>query len=215
MAAHPIIMNAWQNLRREEVPGLVKSFSRYYLLAALPVVAIVSVLGREIVEVLVGEEFREGYRIIPWVLGGTAAWGLAMYGHKGFELLEKTRLMFVLVVVCALLNVLLNLVFVPRYGFTAAAVTTFAGYALYPVLVFVLTRRGLPWHIPWRTAAVSAAAALAGAATARVVANAVAVYVPVAAVVVCGGAAGVAAYAVLVRIAGELNPPAGVIKEDE
>lgn len=205
MAAHPIIMNAWQRMRREDVPGAIRSFSRYYLLAALPVVAVVSVLGREIVQLLVGEAFHEGYRVVPWVLGGTAAWGLAMYGHKGFELLEQTGRMFALVAVSAVVNVVLNLLFVPRFGFVAAAVSTFVGYALYPVLVWFVSRSGLRWELPWRTALVAAVSAGGAAFVARWVANATAGRLPAFAVLLVGAAAGFAVYGVLVGSAGEIG----------
>jgi len=205
MAAHPIIMNAWQGLKREEIPGIVKSFSRYYLIAALPVVAIVSALGREIVQVLLGPEFRSGYTVIPWVLGGAAVWGLGMYGHKGLELLEKTRLMFALVAVSAVVNLVLNIVFVPRYGFIAAAISTFVCYLLYPVMVYVVTRRGIRWEIPWKTVFVSSVGALIAAVCARLVAGVTAGNLPVLVVIVLSALAGLVAYAIVIMATGEIR----------
>ncbi len=59
--------------------------------------------------------------------------------------------MFGLVAICCVVNVLLNLIIVPRYGYHGAAVTTFASYLLYPVMVYCVTRRYLAWVIPWRS----------------------------------------------------------------
>jgi O-antigen/teichoic acid export membrane protein len=205
MAAHPIIMNAWQGLKREEIPGIVKSFSRYYLIAALPVVAIVSALGREIVQVLLGPEFRSGYTVIPWVLGGAVVWGLGMYGHKGLELLEKTRLMFALVTVSAVVNLVLNIVFVPLYGFIAAAISTFVSYLLYPVLVYGVTRRGIPWNIPWKTLFISVLGALIAAVCARLVAGVTTGYLPALVTVISGALAGLIVYAVVILATGEIR----------
>ena len=74
-----------------------------------------------------------------------------MYGHKGIKLLEKTGVMFVLVIVCCVTNIGLNLIVVPRYGYFGAAVTTMVSHGLYPIMVYWVTRRYLEWIIPWRS----------------------------------------------------------------
>jgi O-antigen/teichoic acid export membrane protein len=161
-AAVPLIMDAWESGHRERIHRVISTFSRYYLLTSVPVVAFSTVFARQIAALFLGESFRRGYTIIPWVLFGVFLWNFAMYGHKGLKLREKTGVMFVLVAVCCVVNFLLNLVLVPKYGYNGAAVSTFVGYALYPVLVHWVTRRYLAWSIPWGSAARIAAAGLAG-----------------------------------------------------
>jgi len=151
MAAHPLVINAWEKADRSAIPGMIAALSRFYIIAVIPVVFFVGAFSRELAGVLLGTEYREGYVIIPFVLAGHMIWGLSMYGQKGFELLEKTRVMLVLVALCAACNILLNLVFVPMYGYFAAAVTTFVSYSLYPFMVYRMSRSLLPWRLPWRT----------------------------------------------------------------
>ena len=52
---------------------------------------LVTVFSPEIARLLLGSEFCGGYTIMPIVLAGASAWGLSMFGHKGLELQEKTR----------------------------------------------------------------------------------------------------------------------------
>ena len=150
-AAHPLIVNAWEGGNKERIQEVIATCSRYFLLVTLPVGAFASVFSRQIMSVLVGEAFREGYVIVPLVSGGMILFNFGMYGHKGIKLLEKTGLLFAMVLVCAAANVGLNMVLVPLYGYFGAAVATFFSYGLYPVMVFWVTRRHLPWLIPWRT----------------------------------------------------------------
>lgn len=150
-AALPLIVNAWEQGHRSRIQNVISNFSRYYLLSAVPLVAFTVVFSREIAGVFLGEGFREGYRIMPFVLASALVWNFAMYGHKGIKLLEKTRVMLVLVIICCVTNIGLNLIFVPRYGYFGAAVTTMASHALYPVMVYFVTRRYLEWIIPWRS----------------------------------------------------------------
>jgi len=123
--------------------------------------------------------------------------GFSMYGHKGLELAERTHVMFALVTVSAACNVALNLIFVPLYGYTAAAVTTVAGYLLYPVLVHRATRRHVPWLIPWREIMVSAGAGVVALAAGAVVRRAAGDLHPVL-VIAATGLATLGAYAALV-----------------
>ncbi len=163
-AAVPLIVDAWETGHRERIQSVISSFSRYYLITSVPVVVYTIVFGREIATVFLGEAFREGYTIIPYILGGSFLWNFAMYGHKGIKLLEKTNVMFVLVSICCVVNVLLNFIFVPKYGYQGAAVNTFVSYALYPVMVYRVTRSYLEWKIPWRSIVNVAVAGLAAAA---------------------------------------------------
>ena len=55
------------------------------------------------------------------------------------------------VLICAATNVMLNLYFIPHYGYLGAAVTTLVSFLLYPVLVYFGTRRDIAWRIPWKS----------------------------------------------------------------
>ena len=74
-----------------------------------------------------------------------------MYGHKGLEIRGRTRTMLGYVLICAATNVVVNLYFIPRYGYLGAAVTTLISFLLYPVLVYFGTRGDIAWRIPWRS----------------------------------------------------------------
>jgi O-antigen/teichoic acid export membrane protein len=159
-ASYPLIITAWEKGNRDNISSIISEFSRYYLLMLLPVAMVIGIFSREIVAIVLGEQFRSGYTIFPYVLGGMMLWGLGMIGHKGLEILEKTRLMLLLVVAAAGLNVVLNLVLIPRYGYNGAAAATFLSYLVYPLLVYLVSAKGIAWRLPWRSVGRTAAAAL-------------------------------------------------------
>jgi O-antigen/teichoic acid export membrane protein len=150
-AAHPLLMKAagGTDIKKERLQTLITSFSRYFLLVAFPVAAFVGVFSREVATVFLGAAFREGHVIIPIILFGVLAWNFSMYGHKGLEIRGWTRTMLGYVLICAATNVVLNLCFIPRYGYLGAAVTTLISFLLYPVLVHSGTRKDIAWRIPW------------------------------------------------------------------
>ena len=194
LAAHPIIMDAWEHNRHDDIPAVVARFCQYHLVVTAPVVSFVWVYGAEIVTLALGAEFREGHRIIPVLLAGNVAWGLAMYSNKGLELKEKTNLLLLLILISSIVNVGLNFAIVPRFGYYGAAVTTMISFMLYPALAYFVTKPHVPWRVPWVGAfkcAFCAAVAAVPFWGARVLLSD---HVPDIVYVVVGGLAGLAVY---------------------
>jgi O-antigen/teichoic acid export membrane protein len=202
LAAHPLIVGAWESRERPRIQEIISTFSRCFMLCALPLAVFAGVFARDLGGFLLGEPFRAGYPVVPVVIAGLLAWNFGFYGHKAIKLLERTRLMVVLVTVCALCNIALNIALVPRYGYMGAAWTTLASMSLYPFMVFVVTKRFLPWRVPWASMARTAAAAAAAGAVAGIVVPAM----PSLARLVLGFAVGAAVYGAGVAVLGEVRP---------
>lgn len=150
-AAHPLLMKAGAavSTKKREVQKLITIFSRYFLIVALPVMMYVLVLSKELADIFLGAAYREGNVVLPIVLCGLLAWYFAMFGHKGLELREKTNKMFMYVMICTATKILLNVFFIPQYGYIAAAVATLICFLIYPILVYLGTRSDIKWEIPW------------------------------------------------------------------
>ncbi len=67
-------------------------------------------------------------------------WQAAMIIHKPFELLLKQKTMVILILISLFANISLNLIFVPRYGFQAAAVSSLVSVCLYIMLNLFLSK---------------------------------------------------------------------------
>jgi O-antigen/teichoic acid export membrane protein len=205
IAAQPIIMSAWERGDRERIGPLIGIFSRYYIIAIVPLVALVSVFKREIVGVMLGEDFHEGYTIVPFLLAGIAVWGLSIFAHKGFEIVERTTALFRWVMVSVVLNVALNLIFVPRFGYQAAAVTSLVSYFSYLLLIHRATRVVIPWQIPRATILRTLAAALVASTLLEALRLALAPRAPTLVVLIVGFLVGSILYILLLVLMKELR----------
>lgn len=150
-AAHPLLMKAGTSFanQKEEIQKLITAFSRYFLIIAFPVMIYVTILFKELADIFLGLEYRRGGIILPIVLYGLLAWRFAIFGHKGLEFREKTNIMFMYVMICTGVKIVLNILFVPRYGYIAAAVATLICFFIYPILVYWGTKSDIEWIIPW------------------------------------------------------------------
>jgi O-antigen/teichoic acid export membrane protein len=151
-ASYPLLMKTleYKSGDKHRAQQIIAMFSRYYLLVSAPIYIFLSVFSKEIVSIFLDEAYREGHIIIPIILFGYLAWNLAMFGHKGLEIEGRTKTMLLYVIICAFLNLALNFLFVPFFGYVGAAITSLVGLVLYPILIFVGTRKIFPWKLPWK-----------------------------------------------------------------
>jgi len=120
-------------------------------LVGVPVIVLLSLFNAEIVFLFLGDEFRDGYVIIPIISLGFLAWNFGMLAHKGLEFVEKTRMIFFSILFCVIINIILNVMFIPKFGYIAAAFATLISYLFYPVLTYNLAPFYLKWKIPWQS----------------------------------------------------------------
>ncbi|MBN2170831.1 MAG: polysaccharide biosynthesis protein [Candidatus Krumholzibacteriota bacterium] len=167
----PVTMNLWSEKGPEETRRGLQDFLRWYLLIALPVLFGVWALGGNLIGLMAGEEWLPAAAVLPWVLAAKVIYGAYYPAMAGLYLSKKTGLIALFLGGAALLNVLLNLVFIPgatiipgrlaipALGMTGAAITTLIAYAFYVLGGGLLSRRHLRLDFPWRSFAAYLAAA--------------------------------------------------------
>ena len=94
----------------------------------------------EAVMVLGGEDYMTGvYCVPPIVLGVLCQYVYTHYVNIELHL-KKTKFVSMGTIFAALLNIVLNAIFIPQYGFVAAAYTTFFSYVCLLFVHFGITR---------------------------------------------------------------------------
>lgn len=123
----------YKRIRSKEYDNMGRVVVFSVLLVAVIVVGII-IFGPEIISILAPEEYKSALKVIPPV----AVSVVFMYSYNLFANIEfyfeKKKFVLIGSVVSAILNVILNFIFIPKYGFVAAAYTTLACYILYCVL---------------------------------------------------------------------------------
>jgi len=147
----PMVMSAWENQGREATEKTLAMMTRLFLTLCLPAAAGLSLMARPFVALLTAEAYHEGYRIVGYVAFSSFAWGLFMIANMGSLIKKDTRRIAINQGVAASVNLGLNLVLVPRFGFVAAGITTLVGYAVLLALQAHTSRPHLTWLFPFKT----------------------------------------------------------------
>jgi len=153
LAAGPISMNIWEKEGKEKSKLFLSKLTRYFLIVCVPAVIGLSVLSKPIMEILTGHEYFEGYKIIPFVTLGALFLGLQQRFQAGFIFYKRTGFITFSIVASGLLNVVLNFLLIPKYGYIAAAFTTFISYSFLLFLMIIVSRRFFIWKFPFKSLA--------------------------------------------------------------
>jgi O-antigen/teichoic acid export membrane protein len=120
-----------------------------------------SLLVEHAITLIAGAEYREAYRITPWVVGGYVCAGLYLIPTNLLFWRQQTRVFPLVTLTAGVANIGLNLWLVPRYGAIAAAWSTLAAYAILLILTWRSAERLHPFPYEYRRLGLMAGLALA------------------------------------------------------
>lgn len=107
----------------------------------------------------IGSDFREGVNIVPVVLLANLVMGIFFNLSIWYKLTNKTRYGAVLVIMGALITVIINALFIPRYGYVASAWAHLICYTTMVIVSYAWSRKH--YAIPYQTGRILAYIGLA------------------------------------------------------
>jgi len=142
-AISPFYFRTAANLQDAQI--LLPRVATYYLFfLAWGAIALIGLSSDILFLIAADKSFHEAYQVIPWVVFGFFARGfyfifvMAVYYSKDLKLLS------VITIIALGINIALNFIFIPRYGYMAAAVTTFVAFAFQAAAMYFYAQRCYP-----------------------------------------------------------------------
>jgi O-antigen/teichoic acid export membrane protein len=152
----PTLSKLYDEGRMEEVRTHLRYSLKYLLAVAIPFVFGAAVLAEPVLRVFSTAEIAsEGYSVVPLVALGTLFTIAFVPVRYGVILVKKTRITATIWVACAVVNLGLNILVVPRWGILGAAITTLIAYGLALGLTAYFGFREFRFPIDWRFVAKS------------------------------------------------------------
>ena len=119
----------------------IHSFSVYYIVIFAFVVLGLLFIAPDVVLLLGGKQYLEASYSVPAIMVSFAFLFLYSLYVNVEQFMKITKGMAAATTCCALVNVLFNLVFIPLYGYIAAAYTTMAGYFLMLLFHYAIIKK--------------------------------------------------------------------------
>jgi len=155
LAMFPLAVRAFETDGREAAQEQMRSNASMLLAVGVPCVVGMTVLAPGLAQCFLGKSFREAATaIIPFVALGAFLAGLKAYHFDAaFQFAHRTIEQVWIVLVVALVNIVLNLLAIPRYGINGAAGASVIAYVVSISLTVWFGRRHFRLPFPLRACA--------------------------------------------------------------
>lgn len=155
-AAEPFFFSKSEEKNARKLYADVMTF---FVVAGLFIFLLVT-LYLEYFILFIGSGFREGVHIVPVVLAANLVMGIFFNLSIWYKLTNKTHFGAILVLLGAGITIVVNVLFIPKFGYVASAWAHLLCYSTMVVLSYAWSRKHFP--IPYRTGRILSYMALAG-----------------------------------------------------
>lgn len=145
--SYPSILNAWNSGNKNKTVELISQAVRHLLIISIPAIFGISVLAESLAKLVLEPSYVEGYVVMKWVAIGMTFLGLTEYSNKYWELEVNTKIIFKYSLISGAINIILNIILIPIFGYKVAAVTTAVGFFVYFLLSFWGSRNYFRWTL--------------------------------------------------------------------
>ncbi|WP_417483969.1 lipopolysaccharide biosynthesis protein [Maricaulis salignorans] len=150
-AVWPLTIKALESQGPEAARDVAGRAAGLMALIAFPAAAGLALVAVPLTTIIIGESLREQAALImPWIaLSGLMKGMMTYYFHEAFTLKRRTASMAVIMAGAAVLNLGLNLVFIPMFGIAGAAAATVIAYFIALLICAWLGRKHFALPLPW------------------------------------------------------------------
>lgn len=120
-----------------------KILNGVFLFISLPC-WVISIWGKDIITLMVTKEYYNAYMILSPLLFGQLCYTVNTIVGYGIAFAKKSHYYLISAGAGTIINLVLNVILIPKYGLQAAAVTTFLGYFLMMILSYILAQKVYP-----------------------------------------------------------------------
>ena len=147
----PSISKLWENKDIINIKKYIEASIKYFLILAIPSTIGVCYLSPYLIKSLTTSEFVTSRLLITLIVLSYVFWGIYQMLYYIIHLKEKTHLVPIFFGAIAVLNLVLNFIWVPIYGIIGAAFSTFIAFTILLLIVFFLSQRWLPIHMNYKS----------------------------------------------------------------
>lgn len=108
----------------------------------------VSLFGREVISVMANERYLSSYVLLAPLLFGQICYAVNTIVGYGIAHAKRSAYFLIPTGIGMLVNLVLNILFIPKYGMQAAAITTLIGYFAMMLITYIIANRyyNCPYH---------------------------------------------------------------------
>ena len=144
---YPTVAKAYDEADMAKTKNYLRYSIKYLMMTTIPAAFGLSILARPLLTILTTPEFISGSIVVPFVAFGAVLFCLFQVCIYVVHLVKKTYWSLLLMSASAILNIVLNMILIPRLGILGAAVATFLAYGMLGIATVMVSRRYLKFDL--------------------------------------------------------------------
>lgn len=139
-AAEPFFFNTFNDKNSKQLNAVVM---KYFVIFCL-FLFLVTMMNIDIVIKMISEQYRVGVGVAPILLMANLCLGVFLNLSIWYKLTNQTKFGAVITIIGAIITLVINFIFVPKYSYMASAWATLISYASMMVLSYYLGKKYYP-----------------------------------------------------------------------
>jgi O-antigen/teichoic acid export membrane protein len=147
---YPELSKQWNNKNKTNINNLMKKVITAYLTLTIPFLVSIGIVGVDVLLALTTDDYLISTQTLFLISFNMAIFGLFQFVHY-IVLLDRGSLNApTLMIFVTGINILLNLLFIPKIGILGAALSGFISTSVLATIVCIMSRKNLKWSFPFR-----------------------------------------------------------------
>jgi O-antigen/teichoic acid export membrane protein len=147
MALFPICMKVWNTEGKKATQDFLSRSLDQFVLVAVAVVCVAIVTSRDAIVLLASRKFQEAHTLLPFLVVGLVLSAVTIYFRPGLMIHKRASRIAVATLYASILNIVLNVILLPRIGLVGAAIATTISYGGIVVFLAYQSLRVLPYKL--------------------------------------------------------------------
>jgi len=136
MASTPDFFNFYN---KKDFNNIIKMFKKVFLIILFCAFALI-LFSKELIFILADKRYHIAYHVVPWIVLGYVFYAMYTFYLRYLSAIKKTFYIALACIIGSSVNIGLNAIFLPLYGYIAAAYTTAISYLLMVFLAYMFAR---------------------------------------------------------------------------
>ena len=134
LALFPIYMRLWATKGKEATQTFISTIFNHFALVSVGIVALVALTSKDAVILLASEKFQKAHTLVPLLVAALLLAASHFFIDPGLLIYRKTGVMARIAVYSTGMNIVLNVLLLPRMGLYGAGLATFLSYLFMTLL---------------------------------------------------------------------------------
>ena len=146
----PILTELWTLKKKKEIIYVIKTIHKYLMIISIPIILVLMTFSDDLIRIFFGENYLAG--VIPFniLLVGALFNIFNAVNNNAIIAFKNPKKLMNIYILGAVLNIILNIILIPKYSLTGAAIASVTSFLVMLVISIFYVKQKINVKSPWK-----------------------------------------------------------------